>query len=503
LADTGKKTGAASSELDDFGSAVARIAHPSTLNRLDDAASTLGHLGLSSSKVGSYTEAKDKIKALDQALTAMVQNGAADKAAEAFKVYAAEAEKSGTSTAKFKTLLPQYTDALATADTQTKLAAGSQKDLTSASELAAGAIKDTRTEAEKLADVLDALNGASIDAALADIDFRSSLATMTKAIKENGRSLDITREKGRQAKQAILNVAKAADSHAQSVAKQTNSVMAGEAAYARDIEMLKKRLKQQGFTTESINKLTAAYLRLPKTADTKVSAPGSEKTAHELDTIRKKIAAVPPGKEHHGPGTVCAGDRRPAGHRLQGRHAAGPQGPDHGADEDQQAALADLAARIRATPGPHDRAHRRAARQERRHVVAGRQEHHPGQPPGVRQRPVLRRRRDGAARRADRPARGVAGVGGAGDRRRVVHPAGPGQAPPVPGDRRGDRAASRRPGSAVAGGRRRPRTYAGGGLPTYTPTQAPTLGGPGDRHGPLQQRDPAAEGRVDCPCRLR
>jgi TP901 family phage tail tape measure protein len=479
LADTGKKTGAASSELDDFGSAVARIAHPSTLNRLDDAASTLGHLGLSSSKVGSYTEAKDKIKALDQALTAMVQNGAADKAAEAFKVYAAEAEKSGTSTAKFKTLLPQYTDALATADTQTKLAAGSQKDLTSASELAAGAIKDTRTEAEKLADVLDALNGASIDAALADIDFRSSLATMTKAIKENGRSLDITREKGRQAKQAILNVAKAADSHAQSVAKQTNSVMAGEAAYARDIEMLKKRLKQQGFTTESINKLTAAYLRLPKTADTKVSAPGSEKTAHELDTIRKKIAAVPPGKSItvRAPSAQAIADLKAIGYKVVTL-------PDHKVritvpTKSQKTALADLAARIRAL-------------QDRTIVLT------------VEQRVKSGAMSSQAGKNTIQDSRQASGsvryYAGGGMERHVAQIARPGEwrvwaedetggesyIPLASGKRRRSRAIAeetvRRLGGRgilwqAAGG---VHAYAGGGLPTYTPTQAPTLGGAGD-----------------------
>jgi hypothetical protein len=42
---------------------------------------------------------------------------------------AAEAEAQGTSTAKLRTLLPQYAEALTATDTQNKLAAGSQKDL--------------------------------------------------------------------------------------------------------------------------------------------------------------------------------------------------------------------------------------------------------------------------------------------------------------------------------------------------------------------------------------
>lgn len=288
LADTGKKTGAASSDLDDFGKAVARIAHPSTLNRLDDAASTIGHLGLSSSKVGSYTEAKDKINALDQALTTMVQNGAADKAAKAFKVYAAEANKSGTSTEKFKGMLPQYTDALAGADTQTKLAAGEQKKLADSSELTADAMKDTRTEAEKLTDVLDSLNGVSIDAASSEIDLRQSFVNMKQIVKDNGHTLDITREKGQKVKQGFLDMAQAAQRHAENVAKLKNSQDAGNKALAADISLIKQQMLNMGFQRKVVEQLLATYLRVPGSVTTKVSADTGQ-ALRDLQTVQDKI----------------------------------------------------------------------------------------------------------------------------------------------------------------------------------------------------------------------
>lgn len=290
LADTGKKTGAAASDLDDFGAAVARIAHPSNLNRLDDMASSIGHLGLTSSKVGSYTDAKDKINALDQALSNLVQNGAADKAAAAFKVYAAEAEKSHTSTDKFRSLLPQYSKALTEADTQQKLAAGSSKDLATQADITADSLQDDRTEAEKLKDALAALDGANIDVAESQIAFQQSLADLKQAMKDNGRGMDISTAKGRAMKSAFLDAAQAAMKNAQDVATQTNSQEAGNKALAANVAALKKQMLQLGFSKKAVDDLFRSYLQIPGQKVTEVKAVDS--ASMELDRIQQKLRAT-------------------------------------------------------------------------------------------------------------------------------------------------------------------------------------------------------------------
>lgn len=280
-------------DLDGFGEAVARIAHPGMLDRVEDFMSTFDPMA----EGGPTLEAaRQKVKALDEALASLVQSGATEEAAKAFKAMAQEAEANGTSTEKLRTLLPKYAEALTAVDTQNKLAAGSQGELADASLITADAMADERSEAEKLSDALKALNGVAISSAEAQISFEGSLDQLTETVKENGKSLDVTTEKGRQVKGAFLDAAKAAMSHAEAVAEETGSVEAGNAVLASNVASLRKTMKQAGFTQKQIDELTAAYTRLPNSARTQVSSPGAVKAAAEVDRLYMEVAHLQPGK---------------------------------------------------------------------------------------------------------------------------------------------------------------------------------------------------------------
>lgn len=294
LAKSSSATGDSVKELDGFGDAVARIAHPSTLSRIQDVGSSLTNLG-GDSDIGSLTRAKDKVNALDEALTSLVQSGAQDTAATAFKKMATEAEASGTSTDKLKGMLPKYTDALTATNTQQTLAADSQKKLGDEAALTATDLKDTSTAVEKLTAALKTLNGVDISVGEQEIAFRQSLTDLSTAVKDNGHSLDITTEAGRKVKTAYLDAAKGAMSHAEAVAEQKNSVEAGNAVLAQDIEQLRKTMEQAHFSKAAIDQLTAAYLKLPADATTKVTALTDTAMA-ELQAVKLKIASVPAGK---------------------------------------------------------------------------------------------------------------------------------------------------------------------------------------------------------------
>jgi TP901 family phage tail tape measure protein len=288
LADSGKGTADSVKQLDGFGDAVARIAHPSTLSRLTDVASSVGHLGLTGSKVGSLTEATDQLKGYDEALANLVSSGSPDVAAKAFKKMGVEAEKSGTSTEKLKGMLPKYANALADTDTQQKLAAASQGKLGDEAAQTADDLQDTATQAEKLTTALDTLNGKNIDVAESEISFRQALADMRDTVKKSGHSLDITTDAGRKVKESILGAAKAAIDHAKAVGDQTGSMEAGQAAYAKDIAALKEQLKQRGFETKQINDLIHAYAQVPATVATEVKTVDS--ASKELASIQDRLA---------------------------------------------------------------------------------------------------------------------------------------------------------------------------------------------------------------------
>lgn len=298
LAQKGKASGEMSrvfgENLDGIGDAAARLAHPGALDRVGDALYEITHLGMDQD--AGLEKARGQIKAIDEALAGLVQAGATKEAAENFRLFAAEAERGGTSTAKFKSLLPGYTEALAGADTQNKLTAGSQAALGDAASMTADDMADQRTEAEKLTDALKTLNGVAIGAAESEIGFRSSLADLTTAVKDNGTSLDVTTDSGRKVKSAYLDAAKGAMEHAQAVAEQTGSIEAGNAAFEADIAVLRQVMDAAGFTDKQIRELTGAYAQLPGAKNTRVGAPGATKAAAELQTLRDKVMAVPPGK---------------------------------------------------------------------------------------------------------------------------------------------------------------------------------------------------------------
>lgn len=290
LARTGKTAGELTKtfgkDLDGFGEAVARIAHPGVLDRVGDSLYTITHLGADDMKL---EEARDQIKSVDEALKGLVEGGAPDVAAQAFERMAQEAEAQGTSTEKLRTLLPGYAEALTAADTQTQLSAESQAKLAQEAGLTADELQDQRTEAEKLSDALNTLNGVAISTAEREISFRQSLADLTEAVKDNGRSLDVTSDKGRKVKSAFLDAAQAAMEHAQAIAEQKGSQEAGQAVLEKDIGLLRKQMEAAGFSKDAINKLTDAYLKLPNAKTTKIDAK-TDNAIRDLEAVKAKVA---------------------------------------------------------------------------------------------------------------------------------------------------------------------------------------------------------------------
>lgn len=293
FAKTGKAAGELTKvfgeDLDGFGDAVARVAHPGGLDRVGDALYTITHLGSDSYDLD---QAQQKIKSVDEALKGLVEGGAPDVAADAFRKMALEAEKQGTSTEKLRTLLPGYAEALTAADTQTKLSADAQAELGEQAGLTADELQDQRSEAEKLTDALKALNGVAISAAEQEIGFRQSLADLTKAVQENGTSLDVTTEKGRAVKSAFLDAAQAAMDHAQAIAEQKGSQEAGQKVLEKDISLLEKQMTAAGFSKDAIEKLTSAYLKMPPAVTVDVETRTSEAVSG-LDSVIAAMKAMP------------------------------------------------------------------------------------------------------------------------------------------------------------------------------------------------------------------
>ncbi|MET8982143.1 phage tail tape measure protein [Streptomyces sp. NPDC004539] len=278
------------SDLGTFGEAVQRVAHPNWQDRTTDIVNSLTFgitEGLAETQM-PLQEARDKIKAVDEALAQLAQSGNAQLASDAFTRLAGAAAADGTSKEKLLTLMPQYTDALANMDTQSKTSATSQAELAKQLGLTADELQDQRSEAEKLADSLNALNGVNISAAQREISFRQSLADLTEAVKDNGRSLDVTSAKGRAVKSAYLDAASAAMEHAQAISEQKGSQEAGQKVLEKDISLLRQQMLTAGFAKDVVDDLLSSYLQMPVSTTTAVKADTKSAVA-DLQGVQKLL----------------------------------------------------------------------------------------------------------------------------------------------------------------------------------------------------------------------
>ncbi|MGW2540731.1 phage tail tape measure protein [Kitasatospora sp. NPDC001574] len=178
----------------------------------------------------------------------------------------------------------------------TNAAASGTAKLGEAAQVTAKDLADTRSEAEKLTDALNSLNGANISSMQAAIRVEESFAGLRKEVKDSGNELDITTEKGRKVKGAILDAAAAAQAHAEAVMKQTGSTEQATIVLGEDVEALKKVMQQAGFTKAQIDSLTMAYAQVPAAKQTLITDPGALQTIKDLQDVKAKVEDVPPGK---------------------------------------------------------------------------------------------------------------------------------------------------------------------------------------------------------------
>ncbi len=165
---------------------------------------------------GPAGDAAANMKQLDEALAALVEGGQASQAEAAFKRLAASAKDQGVSTKALKELFPEYGTALANAADQAKRSAGASDGAAGATDRFAGATRrftaETDRNSQALLDNVDAMRkqrSAALAGLNAEIGYQQSLDDARAALAKNGKTLDITTQKGRDNKSALLAVAAA------------------------------------------------------------------------------------------------------------------------------------------------------------------------------------------------------------------------------------------------------------------------------------------------------
>jgi TP901 family phage tail tape measure protein len=148
------------------------------------------------------------------------------------------------------------------------------------------AMKDAKTKATALKDALDALNGTHIAAGKAAIDVQNRVADLTKALHDNGTTLDITTQKGRDNMGQVYDLATAINTHAQAVVDETGSVDAGNKSLDASRVEFDKVLVSAGVSKDKIKEFNDTLLATPKLTKVTVAldASGALSAITDLNT---------------------------------------------------------------------------------------------------------------------------------------------------------------------------------------------------------------------------
>lgn len=242
---------------------------------------------------------------LDKALSGFVQGGRAQEAADVFRRITDEATKQGIPIERLQQAFPQYTAALAGAAKAggdlADVGPGSVRVVEEMGDATLNAARQAKAAAEatKLyAQELQGLSAPALDAREAARQWESAIDAAALALKENGRTLDITTDKGRENTKALDEMARAAG--VQIAAMQANG--ATQQQLQGTLEQSRRKLFAVAMQFYGNEKAAWDYvdsvLAIPParsttiTADTSQATPRINALKDLLDGVRSKTITV-------------------------------------------------------------------------------------------------------------------------------------------------------------------------------------------------------------------
>lgn len=119
----------------------------------------------------------------------------------------------------------------------------------------------------ELSDAFDTTFGRALSAAEANLQFEASIDGLTESIHENGKSFDISTEKGRNNTSALYDVLGAIEAVRQSEIDAGGSIAAANAKFDAQIGALRRTLAAAGYTTAQIDALIKKWQTLAAQKD--------------------------------------------------------------------------------------------------------------------------------------------------------------------------------------------------------------------------------------------
>lgn len=140
-----------------------------------------------------------------------------------------------------------------------------------------------------LVETLREIYNVQLAASNAAIAYEQAIDGVSEAFKENGKTIDINTEKGREnVTQVNESVAAAIREHEAQIAAGVGIEQANK-AYANRIARLRETLRQAGLTERQIDSLIGAYEQVPPALTTRVSAPGLPGVLTQAQALNRQL----------------------------------------------------------------------------------------------------------------------------------------------------------------------------------------------------------------------
>lgn len=326
LSSSSADAGKLGKNFENLGGFMRQIADPSLQDRFGDGVAGIAKV-FSLGAVGSFDgsdgrrEVLADLKSIDSALTGLVKSGKADQAADQFKALNEQAIAGGAGVDQLAKHLPGYTDAVAEAGSVSGSTVVQVKDLAhgmeSQGQSAASAAKDQDELNKSLTDYANTLLGLRGD----QRSFEEAIDAASASVKTNGKTLDITTEKGRANQAALDGIASAGLKLAEQTPKGANA----QKHFADTIATTRARLiaaaEKMGQTKKQANQLATAILGVPSSKNIRIK-DNIAAAESRLRSLASRIRGIPDGR-YTVTEILLSENRRDAATANRGRRAAG------------------------------------------------------------------------------------------------------------------------------------------------------------------------------------
>lgn len=214
-------------------------------------------------------------------------------------------------TADFKRAIEKEAEAVSEAVESNRRLEEATGDLAEAQNTLNGVVVEGTYQVDKLKAALSELAEVNLSAAESEIRYEQAVKRATDAVKENGATLDINTEAGQNNKQALIDLARAANDKIDAMERSGKAASEVTKIYDEQRKGFIKLAEQMGATGDEAEKLADDLLKIPTERNTKlwVNARGVfEVNNHTIWDTRRALGGMDtPGYGHMATGGPVIG----------------------------------------------------------------------------------------------------------------------------------------------------------------------------------------------------